>query len=771
MSLQIVERIAQEVSAQPKQIAAAIALLDEGATVPFIARYRKEATGALDDSQLRTIEERLRYLRELEDRKQAILASIREQGKLTEELEAAIHNADNKSSLEDLYLPYKPKRQTKGQKALAAGLGPLADKLLAHPELDPAHTALDFVNDEAGVPTVDAALEGARYILMERFAEHAPLLSELRQMLWQDGWVVAQVLEGQQKNGQKFRDYFDYKEAIRTIPSHRALALFRARNEGVIKLSLVSHDPARDLSEDPALAVIRKHTGVHHCGRPADDWLAQVIQWTWRVKLHLHLETDLFRQLKEQAEDAAIAVFAANLRDLLMAPPAGHKTTLGIDPGLRTGIKVVVVDGTGKLLHNSTLFPHAPQNQWDASRQRLAALIEQFRVELVSIGNGTACRETERLLREVAKATKQPFSTVVVNEAGASVYSASALAAEEFPNLDVTYRGAVSIARRLQDPLAELVKIDPKSIGVGQYQHDVSQVKLSRALDAVVEDCVNAVGVDLNTASIPLLTRVSGLSKTLAETIVKHREANGPYRSRQQLLDIPRLGPKAFQLCAGFLRIRDGEHPLDASAVHPESYELVEKMAAKLGVDVSALVGHADLVRQLKVEDFVDEQFGEHTVRDVLMELEKPGRDPRPEFRTVAYREGVESITDLEPGMTLEGVVSNVTDFGAFVDIGVHQDGLVHISELSDHFVRDPREVVKAGDIVQVRVLEVDQERHRIALSMRSQTDTRPSKAHTPKSKTTPRRRHSSPRKSSTPGNSALADALAAALANKKERQ
>lgn len=712
-------RIAAELGVRPQQVEAAVALLDEGSTVPFIARYRKEVTGSLDDTQLRHLDERLRYLRELDDRRASILASIDEQGKLTPELAREIKLADTKTRLEDLYLPYKQKRRTKGQIALEAGLGELADGLFNDPQLTPESEAARFVDADKGVADVKAALEGAKYILMERFAEDAGLLEKLRNFLKQEAVLSARLVPGKEEEGAKFRDYFAHDELLRSAPSHRALAIFRGRNEGVLSAALkVGEELPGTLH--PCELMIGQHFGVENRARPADKWLGEVVRWTWKVKLYTHLETDLFGELREAAESEAINVFAHNLHDLLLAAPAGPRTTLGLDPGLRTGCKVAVVDATGKLLDTATVYPHVPRNDWDRTIAVLAALCAKYSVELIAIGNGTASRETDKLAAELIK--KYPalkMTKVMVSEAGASVYSASELAAREFPDLDVSIRGAVSIARRLQDPLAELVKIDPKSIGVGQYQHDVSQLKLARGLDAVVEDCVNAVGVDVNTASVALLTRISGLNATLAQNIVAHRDANGPFATRAALKKVSRLGEKTFEQAAGFLRVMNGDNPLDASAVHPEAYPLVQRIAAGTDRDIRSLIGDSAFLKRLDPKNFTDETFGLPTVTDILQELDKPGRDPRPEFKTASFQDGVEELKDLEPGMILEGVVTNVTNFGAFVDIGVHQDGLVHISSLSEKFIKDPREAVKAGDVVKVKVMEVDIPRKRIALSMR----------------------------------------------------
>ena len=719
LNQQISQLIAQELHVRDSQILAAIQLLDDGNTIPFIARYRKEATGGLDDTQLRHFETRLIYLRELEDRRQTILKSIEEQGKLTDELRDKIQATQSKTELEDLYLPFKPKRRTKGQIAIEAGLEPLADLLWSEPKTVPESTALDYVNAEKGVADVKAALDGARYILMERFAEDAGLLAKVRDYLSKSALLVSKVLEGKEVEGAKFQDYFDHQELLKNVPSHRALAMFRGRNEGILQLSLNADPEAEEGSRQSYCEeIIRDYLGVRFTGQPADKWREQVIAWTWKIKVALHLETELMATLREKAEDEAIDVFARNLTALLMAAPAGAKNTMGLDPGLRTGVKVAVVDNTGKLLATDTIYPHT--GQMDRAMLSIFQLIKQHNVELIAIGNGTASRETERFAKDVIKEIKENKpQTVVVSEAGASVYSASELAAQEFPDLDVSLRGAVSIARRLQDPLAELVKIEPKAIGVGQYQHDVNQSQLARKLDAVVEDCVNAVGVDLNTASVPLLARVAGMTKAIAQNIVTYRDENGRFDSREQLKKVPRLGPKAFEQCAGFMRIAAGNNPLDASGVHPEAYPVVEKILQATEQSIQDLMGNAGLVRQLDAKQFTDEQFGLPTVQDIFKELEKPGRDPRGEFKTATFAEGVEEITDLKAGMILEGTVTNVTNFGAFVDIGVHQDGLVHISSLSDKFVEDPHQVVKTGDVVKVKVLEVDVARRRIALTMR----------------------------------------------------
>ncbi|MCC7634880.1 Tex family protein [Stenotrophomonas rhizophila] len=719
LAQQIAQTIADEIGAQPAQARAAIALLDEGASVPFIARYRKEVTGGLDDIQLRNLETRLTYLRELEDRRAAVLSSIDEQGKLSDELRNEILAADTKSRLEDLYLPYKPKRRTRAQIAREAGLEPLADGLLADPGLDPQVHAAGFVDTDKGVADVKAALEGARAILMERWGEDAALVGELRTWLGEVGVIRARVAEGKEEQGAKYRDYFEHAEALAKIPSHRLLALFRARREEILFLEL---DPGNEAEAGHQYAEgrVAYKAGIGDGGRPGDRWLLDACRMTWRAKLHMHLLLDLFNQAREKAEAEAIAVFGDNLKDLLLAAPAGPKTVLGLDPGIRTGCKIAVVDATGKLVATDTIYPHEPRRQWDQSLHTIKQLCQKHNVELIAIGNGTASRETDKLAGEVIKALGETrLQKIVVSEAGASVYSASEFASREFPDLDVSIRGAVSIARRLQDPLAELVKIDPKAIGVGQYQHDVDQYRLARALDARVEDCVNAVGVEVNTASAALLSRVSGLSSTVAENIVRHRDDNGPFKRRKDLLKVPRLGDKTFEQCAGFLRIADGEQPLDASSVHPEAYPVVERIVAATARPIKALIGDGSFLRGLKAEQFTDATFGVPTVRDILRELEKPGRDPRPEFKAARFAEGVEELKDLQPGMILEGVVSNVAAFGAFVDIGVHQDGLIHISALSDTYVKDPRDVVKAGDIVKVKVLEVDVARKRIALTRR----------------------------------------------------
>ncbi|EID53397.1 Tex family protein [Saccharomonospora xinjiangensis] len=721
------DKIADELGVRPEQVHATVALLDDGSTVPFIARYRKEVTGGLDDTQLRTLEERLRYLRELEERRTVILESIRSQGKLTDELEARIMAAEEKARLEDIYLPYKPKRRTKAQIAREAGLEPLADGLLTDPSQDPTAAAEAFVNPDAGIADAAAALAGARAILVERFAEDADLIGELRETMWSKGWLTSKVREGKESDGAKFADYFDFAEPLAKLPSHRILALFRGEKEEVLDLSTEPVEPGGDAGHYET-RIAERH-GISDTGRPADRWLRDTVRWAWRTKILLHLGIDLRMRLRQAAEDEAVRVFAANLRDLLLAAPAGTRPTMGLDPGYRTGVKVAVVDGTGKVVATDTIYPHKPQSRWDEALATLERLVRAHGVELIAIGNGTASRETDKLAGDLLKRHPGLGATkVVVSEAGASVYSASAYAAQELPGLDVSLRGAVSIARRLQDPLAELVKIDPKSIGVGQYQHDIAETKLSRSLDAVVEDCVNAVGVDLNTASAPLLARVSGIGTGLAENIVAHRDANGPFRSRTALKDVARLGPKAFEQCAGFLRIPDSDDPLDTSAVHPESYPVVRRILDHTRVGIRELIGNARTLRSLKPETFADEKFGLPTVTDILAELEKPGRDPRPEFKTATFAEGVDTMADLKPGMRLEGVVTNVAAFGAFVDIGVHQDGLVHVSAMSHRYVSDPREVVKPGDVVTVKVLDVDVPRKRISLTLRLDDDVQPPK-------------------------------------------
>jgi uncharacterized protein len=716
----IAQLIAEELNVRVPQVEAAIALLDDKATVPFISRYRKEATGGLDDTQLRTLEERLTYLRELDERRAAILKSIEEQGKLTPELAAAIRDAATKARLEDLYLPYKVKRRTKAQIAREAGLEPLALALWKDPTQAPEATATGYVDADKGVADVSAALEGARWILMETFAEDAELVGGLRTLLWERGEWISTVVPGKEAEGVKYSDYYAAKEQVKAVPSHRTLALLRGRKEGFLRLSVALPDEGVDGPTEPERRIAGR-ANIENKGRAADKWLAETVRWTWKVKLLGHLELDAEQRLREQAELEAIKVFGRNLHDLLLAAPAGQRVTMGLDPGIRTGVKVAVVDGTGKVVDTATIYPHEPRKDWAGSLRTLGQLAMKHGVQLISIGNGTASRETDKLAGDLIKGLPDlSLTKVMVSEAGASVYSASEAAAKEFPDLDVSLRGAVSIARRLQDPLAELVRIDPKAIGVGQYQHDVSPFQLGKTLNAVVEDCVNAVGADLNTASVPLLARISGLSDALAGNIVAFRDANGAFKNRKQLLKVPRVGERTYQQAAGFLRVMNGDNPLDASAVHPEAYPLVERIAAQTGLAIGELIGKSPVIRALKPESFANEQFGLPTVKDVLAELDKPNRDPRPEFKTAAFKDGVQELRDLVPGMQLEGVVTNVANFGAFVDIGVHQDGLVHVSQLADKFVKDPREIVKAGDIVKVRVVEVDIERKRIALTMKS---------------------------------------------------
>jgi protein Tex len=778
----IEQRIAEELGVRDQQVQATVELLDGGSTVPFIARYRKEATGMLDDAQLRTLEERLRYLRELEDRRTAILDSIGQQGKLDDALKAQIMAADNKARLEDIYLPYKPKRRTKAMIAREAGLEPLANELLTHPEQIPDALAATFVDAEKGVADASAALEGARAILVERFGEDADLIGGLREEMWSRGRLSAKVREGKQAEGAKFADYFDFAEPFTKMPSHRILAMFRGEKENVLDLVLDPEAaPSAPTTANAAIPTppptgpssyeqrIAKRFNIANQGRPADKWLNDTVRWAWRTRIQAHLGVDLRMKLWQAAEEEAVKVFASNLRDLLLAAPAGGRATMGLDPGFRSGVKVAVVDGTGKVATFATIYPHEPQKRWDEALAILGRLCRDHKVELIAIGNGTASRETDRLAAELIKiAPELKLTKIVVSEAGASVYSASAYASAELPDLDVSIRGAVSIARRLQDPLAELVKIDPKSIGVGQYQHDLAEGKLSRSLDAVVEDCVNAVGVDLNTASAPLLSRVSGINEGLAKNIVTHREANGPFRTRKALHDVTRLGPKAFEQCAGFLRIPNGDDPLDASSVHPEAYPVVRKIVAAAGTDMKTLIGNAPILRGLAPKTFVDDKFGLPTVTDILRELEKPGRDPRPAFKAATFREGVEKISDLQPGMVLEGVVTNVAAFGAFVDIGVHQDGLVHVSAMSKTFVKDPREVVKSGDIVRVKVLEVDAPRKRISLTLRLDDEAVP-KSDRPAAGA-PRGQASSGRKSSAPPKSGKGDSGGGALADALRR-
>ncbi len=765
-------RIAQELNVHANQVAAAVALLDDGATVPFVARYRKEATGGLDDTQLRHLEERLGYLRELEERRAAVLASVEEQGKLTADLRADFLAAETKQRLEDLYLPYKPKRRTKAQIAREAGLGPLAERLFADPMLSPETEATTFVNPDLGIADVKAALDGARQILMEQFSEDAALIERLRVHLQDNGRVVSRLIEGKESEGQKFRDWFEFDEPWKAMPSHRALALFRGRNEGVLSVTVKlpeeladANPPGKGGSEgrSPCEGHIAAHFGLRDQGRPGDKWLLDCVRWTWKVKLSLHLELDLMNALFERAEAEAIRVFASNLKDLLLAAPAGPKAVIGLDPGIRTGVKVAVVDRTGKVLDTAVIYPHEPRRDWNGSLATLSRLATRHHAEIISIGNGTASRETDKLASDLMRLQPElGLSKVTVSEAGASVYSASELAAREFPDMDVSLRGAVSIARRLQDPLAELVKIEPKAIGVGQYQHDLGQVKLGQALEAVVEDCVNAVGVDVNTASAALLTRVSGLNTTLANQIVAHRDSHGPFPNREALKQVSRLGPKTFELAAGFLRVPGGDNPLDTSSVHPEAYPVVQRILADLKLDMKSVIGNTDVLKRLDAGKYVDERFGLPTVRDILKELEKPGRDPRPAFKTASFQEGVHDLKDLKPGMQLEGVVTNVTNFGAFVDVGVHQDGLVHISALSEKFVKDPREVVKAGDIVKVKVLEVDVARKRIALTLRLKDEIKPSRPETAPGMS-PARAKNIARQPEQPGG-ALADALSRAI-------
>ncbi|MGR5417575.1 Tex family protein [Vibrio diabolicus] len=773
MSQAICRMIAQELNVRPEQVNAAVTLIDDGNTVPFIARYRKEVTGGLDDTQLRTLDSRLSYLREMDDRRQTILKSIQEQGKLTPELEQEIIQADSKTRLEDLYLPYKPKRRTKGQIAIEAGLEPLADMLWNHPQTEPESEASKYLDANKGITDTKAALDGARAIIMERIAEDANLLEKIRNHLNRNAELVSRVVEGKEQEGEKFKDYFNHNEPLSKVPSHRALAMLRGRNEGFLTLAM-NADPEQEegARQSYCETIIADHYGVTLSSAPADAWRKQVISWAWRIKVSMHMETELMGAMKERAEIEAIEVFATNLKDLLMAAPAGPRATLGLDPGLRTGSKIAVVDSTGKVLATETIYPHPPQKQYDKSAQIVDQLVRKYNVDLIAIGNGTASRETDSFVADVIKRGNLKVQKIIVSEAGASVYSASELAAKEFPNMDVSLRGAVSIARRLQDPLAELVKIDPKSIGVGQYQHDVSQSMLAKRLDAIVEDCVNAVGVDVNTASAALLTRVAGLSSTIAQNIVDFRDENGRFEARTTLKKVPRLGPKAFEQCAGFLRIMDGKNPLDASAVHPEAYPVVKAIAEKNSKDIKALIGDSAFLKGLHAVDYTDEHFGVPTVTDIIKELDKPGRDPRPEFKTATFAEGVNSVSDLEPGMILEGVVSNVANFGAFVDIGVHQDGLVHISALTDRYVSDPREVVKAGDIVKVKVMEVDVQRKRIGLSMRL-NDEPGQDNRSQRSSTAPRRNDQAqrrqPRRDESSSNSAMGGAFAAAFAKAKK--
>ena len=774
----ITGQIAELLKVKPQQISAAIELLDEGATVPFISRYRKEVTSGLDDSQMRLLEEKLRYLRELEDRRITILKSIEEQEKLTPELRSEIENADTKNRLEDLYLPYKPKRRTKGQIAIEAGLLPLADALFDNPNLDPEQEAQRYLNPEQKITDAKAALDGAKFILMERLSEDANLISTLRQYLWQEGLLSSRVASGKEQEGNKFNDYFEHDELLQKVPSHRALAMFRGRNEGVLSLTIVTGDPDDKLATSPCEVMIAKHWNISDQQRSADRWLHEVVRWSWRIKLYTHLETDLFGQLRETAEAEAINVFASNLKDLLLAAPAGPKATIGLDPGLRTGVKVAVVDGTGKVLDHGAIYPTPPQKKIAEASATLVKLAKQHQVELIAIGNGTASRETDKFVAEVmANNPDLRLKKIMVNESGASIYSASEFASKEYPDLDVTIRGAISIAHRLQDPLAELVKIDPQSIGVGQYQHDVSQSQLARSLDSVVEDCVNSVGVDVNTASGALLARVSGLNQTIANNIVEFRDQHGVFKNRTMLKNVKRFGEKTFEQAAGFLRISNGDNPLDASAVHPESYSVVEKIVSQNARTIGNIMGDKAFLKTLDPTAYTDEQFGIPTIADIISELDKPGRDPRPEFKTASFKDGVEKISDLIPDMVLEGTVTNVTNFGAFVDIGVHQDGLVHISALSNTFVKDPRSVVKAGDIVKVKVLEIDNQRKRIALTMRL-TDSAPSQsslddknlAKKMQKKSTQQPQHNKQRQSKQTGTFAQLFADAKTIKGKKER-
>ncbi|HIF9413332.1 TPA: Tex family protein [Photobacterium damselae] len=776
MNNSINQLIASELNVRLEQINAAVSLLDDGNTVPFVARYRKEVTGGLDDTQLRNLESRLGYLRELDDRRKVILKSISEQNKLTPQLEAEINQADSKTRLEDLYLPYKPKRRTKGQIAIEAGIEPLADLLWQHPDTDPEIAAHNHIDADKGFADTKAVLDGARAILMERFAEDAALLEKIRRHLTEQAELTSRVVDGKEHEGAKFKDYFEYSEKVKQIPSHRALALFRGRNEGFLQLSL-NADPNQDESVRGSYCevIIADHYKVQLGTKPSDAWRKQVISWAWRIKILMHMETELMAALRERAEDGAMQVFADNLKDLLMAAPAGPRVTLAIDPGLRTGSKIAVVDETGKLLDTATTYPHAPHNKIAEAGKVVLAFIAKYQVNLIAIGNGTASRETDSFVAQLIKDNSLKVQSIMVSEAGASVYSASELAANEFPNLDVSIRGAVSIGRRLQDPLAELVKIDPKSIGVGQYQHDVSQSMLAKRLDAVVEDCVNAVGVDVNTASAPLLTRVAGLNATIAQNIVNYRDENGRFEARTTLKKVARLGPKAFEQCAGFLRIMNGKNPLDGSAVHPESYEVVKRIASANDKSLDAIIGNSEFLRTLKAVDYTDQHFGLPTVTDIISELDKPGRDPRPEFKTATFAEGVNEVKDLIPGMILEGVITNVTNFGAFVDVGVHQDGLIHISALSDKFVSDPREVVKAGDIVKVKVMEVDLQRKRIGMSMRLNDEPgaeKPTRQSRPQAdrrqENRPRSNHSDRNQNNT--DSAFGGAFAAAFANAKKK-
>lgn len=767
--------IASDINASVPQVNAAVELLDEGATVPFISRYRKEATMGLDDTQLRNLEERLGYLREMEDRRAAILKSVEEQGKLSDTLKTSLLEADTKTRLEDLYAPYKPKRRSKALIAREAGIEPLLDALLEDPTQTPDELAAGYLNEEAGFADATAVLEGARNILLERVSEQADLVGKLRDYVWAQAQLTSLVVEGQEEAGSKFKDYFDYREALKEIPSHRALALFRGRAESMLRLKffIKGQDDLEKFSDMGVCdAMVAGHFNISDQGRAADAWLMEGARWGWRVKILMQLESELYGRLRDSAEEEAIRVFGDNLRDLLLAAPAGTRATMGLDPGLRTGVKVVVLDATGKPLEHATIYPHVPKRQWDQSIEILAKLCERHKVDLISIGNGTASRETDKLAKELmTRYPKLCLTSIVVSEAGASVYSASELAAKEFPDLDVSIRGAVSIARRLQDPLAELVKIDPKAIGVGQYQHDVNQYKLAKKLDAIIEDCVNAVGVEINTASVPLLARVSGLSETMAMNIITWREQNGAFKNRQQLLQVSRLGVKAFEQAAGFLRIHNGENPLDASAVHPEAYPVVENIVKQNNRNLNDIIGDSSFLKALAANDYVADNFGEFTVRDIILELDKPGRDPRPEFKTATFKDGVETVKDLTPGMILEGVITNVTNFGAFVDIGVHQDGLVHISAISQKFIKDPREVVKTGEVVKVKVMQVDAKRNRIGLSMRLDDELEgepPSGAPAAAANPQSRRAHK-PRKPKQQDSAQPMTAMAAAFANLKK--
>ena len=768
----IANRIAEELNVKPQQVLSTIALLDEGSTVPFIARYRKEATDGLDDTQLRNLEERLIYLRDMEDRRATIIKSITDQEKMTDALMLSLVEAETKTRLEDLYAPYKPKRRTKAQIAREAGIEPLLDSLLDNPEQDPLLVAAEYINEEAGFKDTESALEGARNIFLERVAEQADLVGTLREYVWENAQLKSNVVDGKENTGNKFKDYFDYSENLKKIPSHRALALFRGRSEDVLRVKFFikgQDDLANYADMGICDAMVAKHFTLSAKGRSADNWLLESARWGWRVKVSMQLENELSMKLREAAEEEAIKVFGDNLKDLLLAAPAGTRTTMGLDPGLRTGVKVVVVDQTGKLLEHVTIYPHVPKKQWDQSLATLTKLCEQHKVDLISIGNGTASRETDTLAKElIAKNPKLKMTSIVVSEAGASVYSASELAAKEFPDLDVSWRGAVSIARRLQDPLAELVKIEPKAIGVGQYQHDVNQYQLARKLDAIIEDCVNAVGVEINTASVPLLAKVSGLSETMATNIIDHREQHGAFKNRRQILEVARLGPKAFEQAAGFLRIQSGDNPLDASSVHPEAYPIIEDILKKNNKAIKEIISDVKFLNTLAANDYTNENFGELTVRDIIQELEKPGRDPRPEFKTAAFKDGVETVKDLKVEMILEGVVTNITNFGAFVDIGVHQDGLVHISAITNKFIKDPREVLKTGEVVKVKVMEVDPARNRISLTMRLEDEvekTAPSKGKPADKNPThrkPERSKPAPqRQSAKPVNNAMASAFA----------